>query len=160
MPGPTTFDEQLIVRSSGDSTFANRAEYGEQTWTCTTTEGKSSQFERDVAWEERIWDLLRQHMYIQYIQACISTIGGACFALKRHKSAFAIARAQEQLARVTANTHSLLLAKIHQVYNLIGTGKRKAAIRGLQLIEQAARVENDETVSNMCQVARNKLKSI
>ena len=158
MPGPTTFDDQLVARSSDDSISANCVEYGGQTWTCTTTVAKRPKFERDVAWEERIWSLLRQNMYIQYIQACISTIGGACFALKRHKSAFAIARVQEQLAQVTANAHSLLLAKIHQVYNLIGTGKRKAAVRGLQLIEQAARAEKDEMVINMCEVARNKLK--
>ena len=101
----------------------------------------------DRSWNGRLVTLQQRAMHLQYLFACLSTLGGAYHLCNHPRTALQIARKQGSLALVLGSSSQLLRAKVYQAVNLYLLGFPNKSRKLFQTsIQEARHIGNEDMV--------------
>jgi len=104
-------------------------------------EVKAQQQHPDRCFGDRLRSLERNAMHIQYLLACLSTLGGANHLCNRPIEALALARRQELVGRRLGSTSVIIRAQVFQAINQALLGNVQVSRQMFKSCLQSARKE-------------------
>lgn len=107
----------------------------------------------------RLRNLHKQQLYLQYVLACLSTLGGAYHLTAKPKTALAIAQYQEAVGYRLGSYQIIIRAKVFQAVNLGILGhRRKSNLLFKSLKVLLIQYQADETLISFVISSRDWLK--
>jgi hypothetical protein len=102
----------------------------------------------NMSWNGKMIRVQHEALYIQYLMACLSTLGGAYHLCNRPFVAFQIACKQERIARYLGSSSQLIRARTYQAVNLALLGKQKLSRISFAECKSYARIVGNEDMYN------------
>lgn len=123
------------------------------------TEEEENQYPIDLSFAIRLRNLQKQQLYLQYVLACLSTLGGAYHLTAKPKTALAIAQYQEAVGRRLGSYQIVVRARVFQAVNMGILGHRRKCHRLFRSLQELlTRYQADETLISFVNSSRTWLK--